>query len=166
MIPERDTGEWLQADPAGTAARLKRAKAVAPHAGVVIRLLTGWARARGHNAPIGSFAIETLVVNAMLERPSALDEAICTFFHVFADAHAGRHLLLGGADEPEGAVTLIEPLSGNNLTSKLSGAQRKALVDTCRTALLSLGEIDALTRRGKESQAQTAARRLFVPTRT
>jgi len=68
-IPEQGTGNWILTDPAGTAARLQKAKKRAPHAGIAIRLLKGWKRARGRNAPIPSFAVETWVVDTVLGEP-------------------------------------------------------------------------------------------------
>jgi hypothetical protein len=161
-IPEQGTGNWIRTDPAATAERLGRAKRAAQHADIAIRLLKGWARARGRNAPIASFAVETWVVDAVLTRPRPLDELVANFFGEIGSAHAGRRLALGSSRVVQGAVTLVEPVSGNNLTRDLQRHHRTALVTACRGAWTRLAYIDQLSRMGRFTQAVTAGKGLFV----
>lgn len=161
-IPEQGTGKWIHTDPAATTDRLQRAKVVAPHAGVAIRLLKGWARARGRNAPIPSFAIETWVVDRVLAGALPLDELVASFFQEIGSAHAGRRLAIGSSGRVEGPLTLIDPVSGNNLTQDVDGSQRSRLVTTCRATMATLAEVDQLANQERQAQAVTAGRRLFV----
>ncbi|MBL8618797.1 MAG: nucleotidyltransferase [Deltaproteobacteria bacterium] len=161
-IPELGTGDWIRTDPAATAARLGRAKRAAPHTDTAVRLLKGWARARGRNAPIASFAVETWVVDAVLKRPKPLDELVASFFDDIGSTHAGRHLALGSSGFARCAVTLLDPVSGNNLTQDLQRQHRTTLVKSCRTAAIELARIAALARDGQLTQAVTAGKRLFV----
>jgi len=84
------------------------------------------------------------------------------FFAEVAGAHAGRRLVLGSTWKALGAVTLIEPISGNNLTHKLTRHHRAALVAACRSALKKLGGLGRLVSAGRRREAHTAARQLFV----
>ena len=161
-IPEQGTGKWIQTDPVATTARLRQAKAAAPHAGIAIRLLKGWARARGRNAPIPSFALETWVVDQVLSRPSALDELVGAFFSEVASARANRRLGLGSSGRIEGAVTLIEPVSGNNLTKDLGRVHRTALVRSSRRAVEEVAHLQALANAGRWNTAGSTGRDLFV----
>lgn len=161
-IPEQGTGDWILTDPAATAARLERAKVAAPSAGIAVRLLKGWARARGRNAPIPSFAIETWVVDRVFRGPLPLDQLVAAFFYEIGTANAGHRLALGASPEVEGAITLIEPVSGNNLTGRLRRHHRIALVNSCREALGELRGIEQHASSGRPTLAFTYARRLFV----
>jgi len=161
-IPEQGTGDWILTDPAATAARLRQAKRAAPHAGVAIRLLKGWSRARGRNAPISSFAVETWVVDEVLNRPRPLDELVATFFHEIGASNASRRLTLGSSGVVQGAVTLVEPVSGNNLTQDLRRYHRTALVRSCRRALNKLVGVERHANARRHSLSLSAARRLFV----
>lgn len=161
-IPEQETGNWIVTDPDATAARLARAKRAAPHAGIAVRLLKGWARARGRNAPMPSFAIETWVVEQVLLRPLSLDELVAGFWHEVAAANVARRLALGLSRKVEGAITLIDPVSGNNLTQSLERHHRVALIASCRDACKSLLELERLAKAGRHSLAVKAAVPLFV----
>ena len=161
-IPELGTGDWIPTDPVATTARLRQAKAAAPHAGIAIRLLKGWARARGRNAPIPSFALETWVVDQVLLQPLPLDALVAAFFEEVGSAKANRRLSLGSSGQTEGAVTLIEPVSGNNLTQELDREHRTALVMASRDAFGKLADLEALANAGRWSSAVTAGRNLFV----
>jgi hypothetical protein len=161
-IPERETGNWKPTDPEESARRLKAAKAHAPHAGVAVRLLKAWRRARGTGAPISSFALETWVVNQTLEEVLPLDLLLVRFFVEVAEAHKSRPLALGGVPSPGDAVSVIDPVSNANLTARLGRDHRKRLIDAARAALVSLQRIEGLLALGYPKQAMTEARRLFV----
>ncbi len=161
-IPERGTQQWIPTNPALTARRLQEAKAAAPHTGIAIRLLKGWSRARGRNAPIPSFAIETLVVDMVHHRPRPLGELVRDFLQDIAGLHAGRRLVLGAGPLAPTPVAVWDPVSGNNLTQEMRGDQRVRLVKSCRTGLQRLDQLAQLVSHGRQSEATTAAKNLFV----
>jgi hypothetical protein len=162
LIPERASGRWIPTDPGATLGRLEQAKRRVRHVGIAIRLLKGWKRARGRNAPISSFALETWAVERALGQKEALDELVFAFFDEVAAAHAGRRLGLGNSAPSRAAVTLVDPVSDNNLTESLTAAHRARLVATCRDARESMEYLVALTQRGAVQRANIAAKNLFV----
>ncbi|MCB9735995.1 MAG: hypothetical protein H6745_25695 [Deltaproteobacteria bacterium] len=129
---------------------------------VAVRLLKGWRRARGRNAPIGSFALETAVVNRVIgaRRIPALDELVFGFFDCPADHDKRRRLVLSG-QATDAPVTLIDPASGNNLTEGLDHDGKKALIDAACRARGELTRIQSLAEE-KPGPAMTALRKLFV----
>ena len=162
LIPERGTRRWIVTHPGKTSARLARAKRAAPHAGIAIRLLKGWARARGRNAPIPSFAIEALVVDQAVSRPARLSSVIRSFFNDIADSDARRRLHLGQHGHLQGAITIVDPVSGNNITESLTREHRQVLIHASRRALPVLDEMEDAAADGRVAQAINAGRNLFV----
>ncbi len=164
-IPERGSGQWIIAQPARTLGRLQEARAREPDAVAAIRLLKGWRRARGRFAPIPSFGIETMVVDAVLGGDFGLESLVRGFFGKIARVDARRRIGLSGSSPGQDPVTLIDPVSKANLTAEMDSYQRGTLVDTCRRAGEVLGEIQALCDEGEAKMAKTAARRLFLKRR-
>lgn len=162
LIPERGTGEWIVSSPKDVADRLRRASAITPTTVPAIRLLKGWARARGRFAPIPSFAIETLVVDWMLREPQPLEYVVDTFFTLIAERDARRSLVLGRQVRAEAPLTVIDPVSGRNLTPEVTRKQLSTLISTARDACMKMREIRGLIARGSSRRAQTLARDFFV----
>lgn len=164
-IPERGSGRWIIAQPARTLGRLQEARACEPDTVAAIRLLKGWRRARGRNAPIPSFGIETMVVGAVLGGQLGLESLVRGFFDEIARADARRRMGLGGASPGADPVTLIDPVSKANLTVEIVSSQRGTLVETCRRAQDALDEIEARCADREAKMAKAAARRLFLKRR-
>ncbi len=162
LIPEHGSDRWIPTDPATTKSRLTRAKQLAPHAGIVVRLLKGWRRARGQHAPLRSFAVETLVVDAVLSRPDTLDGLVYNFFAEIAGQPANRRLALGAGTASRAPVVVVDPVSGGNLASDLRASHRVALIRAGRVAVEQLSEIEALAEAGQARSALSGSRRLFV----
>jgi hypothetical protein len=95
-IPERGSGRWIVTSPGETKQRVERAIRRSPEVISAIRLLKGWKRARGRNAPIPSFGVETMVVDAALAGSAALEGLVRDFFHTIAGSDARMRLVLGG----------------------------------------------------------------------
>lgn len=161
-IPERGSGEWITTNPPETKRRLENACDLEPSAIDAIRLLKGWKRARGHNAPIPSFAIETLVVDTVLAGVRGIDVLVRSVFEEIRSKDARRRIGLGGARPGTAPVTLIDPVSQANLTEEMNSSQRGTLVRTSRDAFNTLAEIQTLCQRGELSKAMTRSRRLFL----
>ena len=161
-IPERETGDWIATDPEQTADRLIAAKARVPHAGIAVRLRKAWRRARGRGAPIASFALETWVVDTALRESLPLDGLLRRFYSEVGGAHKSRPLDLAGGTSTGDAVSLVDPVSGLNLTSRLLPDDRKVLIDNARRANLTLDEIQQDLSQGREARSRSAAIELFV----
>jgi len=161
VIPEPGTESWIQTNPGETRRRLEDAKRLAPHAGVAIRLLKGWSRARGGVLP--SFGIETAIVNQILAfGPTSLVDLVRGFIEGVAASDMRRPLLLGASRIPFTPVTLVDPVSGANLTNRMGFDHKKKLIDRCRWTRDHLSRLDDIGESGKREVALTLARKLFV----
>jgi hypothetical protein len=162
-IPERGTGEWIRTDPDGALERVKRATVIERDTLCAIRLLKGWSRARGKGqCALPSFAIETWVVAQIQESRPSLADVVLGFIESLADNRVGSSLVLLGQPEPKAAVTLLDPSSGNNLTSEVTKKQARRLVNTARDSRDKIDELRREVAAGKSRSANRLARDLFV----
>jgi hypothetical protein len=163
LIPERGTGEWIPTHPDEAHERVRHACEIEPDTISAIRLLKSWSRARGNGSALPSFAIETYVVDLMLRDARSLDEVVFDFIETIAAAPIRRPLVLGDNNGDEHSpVTIIDPLSGNNLTSELTATQRSTLIKTARATSRKLNSVRGSLERGKSSDAKRVLRQLFV----
>jgi hypothetical protein len=161
LIPERGTGEWISTRPDKAYDRVRSATEAAPDTISAVRLLKSWSRARGNGSALPSFAIETYVVDLMLREAPPLEEVVLGFLETIANAHAGRPLVLGNSQE-RSAVVIIDPLSGQNLTSELTAEQRSTLIKTARETTKKLKQVRRSLVRGEFADARRIMRQLFV----
>jgi hypothetical protein len=162
-IPERDTKQWIVTYPDDARARIREASIAAPDTIPAVRLLKSWSRARNkRRCALPSFAIETYVVDCMLYDGPRLDELVFGFIDRLAEAPTRSPLALLGRARPGAAVTLVDPLSRNNLTAKLTADQRSTLIKTARVSAKNVQRLRKAIARGDNSEAQRLARDLFV----
>lgn len=161
LIPESGSNEWLRTNPAETAGLLQRAERRLPHAPAGVRLAKGWARARGHHAPLPGYAIETLVVASALREMLSLGELVARFLADIAHSKISYRLVMG--DGPvAGPIAVWDPVSDANLTEELDKNHRKRLIEAARRGLEDLGRIEATAAKGRHARAVSAARKLFL----
>jgi hypothetical protein len=158
-IPSKAADAWIDTRPH----LLKRAISVAenknPHVRGAIRLLKGWRRARGKAMQIPSYAIELLLGHWAAE-VSGLKGLVFRFFDTFADAHAGKRLVLLG-DEADSSVTIRDPWSGDNVAEELDAGHRARLVENARRGLSDIEEAEALADEGRDRAALSVLRGVF-----
>ena len=158
LIPERTTDSWIATDPARTEQRLLAAFQRCKHIRIAIRLLKGWSRARGKLMP--SYAIETFLVDRVLRGGAApLDLLVQDFFRRIAAHDArGSVSLRGHSDAP---VTVMDPVTGANLTEGVDHVRRRMLIAKSRDALRVLDELEEEVY-GPGGTSPASARNLFV----
>lgn len=160
LIPERETASWIHTRPAGAKARLTRAEGRCPEVRAAVRLLKGWARARGRAVALGSYAIESVVVQRAMDGYEDLGELVLGLLQDLAEAHGGRRLVLGRYDADNTPVTVRGAGEEGNLAASLHARQRVALIEAARWSRDELHEAVAMLQAGRS--AHSTLRRLFV----
>lgn len=163
LVPEKSTNAWVRSNPSKHVEILDQAKARSPGALIAIRLLKGWSRARGYNAPLPSFAIECLVIQRVLASGGTVSEIVSGVFSEIAGRDKRARLDLGStrsADPPPVRVPTV--VMERNITHELDAAHRRRIIEACRVAEERLEDIRSKLRCGSDGPALTAARDLFV----
>lgn len=162
LIPDRSKLEWVETDPEMASKRLDAATAHCPHVRVAVRLVKAWSRARGQNSPIGSFALETLVVEQALQSRPPLSSLVCGLLLSIADQPINRRLVLMGSAVAPAPVLVEDPASQANLCDGLNYKHRKALISSCRRARSNLRKIEAIAECGRFDAAVLHAAKYFL----
>lgn len=160
-IPSRARGEWIATHPGRAVQRLEAATAAVPHARDAVRLVKGWRRARGRNAPLPSYALELLMVERALTDGGTLLELVYDFFADVANHDKRKRIVLRGASDGL-PVQVQDPDTGENVTADRTAAHRRTLVESCRRAVDALDEVFGKLKQDPDARVGGALERLFV----